>query len=122
MESPAAETEKPTEDDLLSIDQFFETKLVVGTIREAEQVPKSKKLIRLMVDLGEPELRQLVAGIAERYQAEDLVGRQIVVVANLKPAKLMGVESQGMLLAANVDHAPFLLSPDAEVPPGTVVS
>ncbi len=122
MESPAADTEKPTEDDLLSIDQFFKTKLVVGTIREAEQVPKSKKLIRLMVDLGEPELRQLVAGIAERYQAEDLVGRQIVVVANLKPAKLMGVQSQGMLLAANVESAPFLLSPDAEVPPGTVVS
>ena len=75
-----------------------------------------------MVDLGEPELRQLVAGIAERYEAADLVGRQIVVVANLQPAKLMGVESQGMLLAANVEGAPFLLSPDAEVPPGTVVS
>ena len=75
-----------------------------------------------MVDLGEPELRQLVAGIAERYQAEDLVGRQIVVVSNLKPAKLMGVQSKGMLLAANVDGAPFLLSPAAEVPPGTAVS
>ena len=122
MDTPAAETEKQPEDDLLSIDQFFKTKLIVGTIREAEPVPKSKKLIRLMVDLGEPELRQLVAGIAERYQAEDLVGRQIVVVSNLKPAKLMGVQSQGMLLAANVDSAPFLLSPDAEVPPGTVVS
>jgi len=113
----------PTADtDLLSIDEFFKTKLVVGTIREAEQVPKSKKLIRMMVDLGEEKLRQLVAGIAERYQAEDLVGRQIVVVANLKPAKLMGVESQGMLLAANVGGDPFLLSPDTEVPPGTVVS
>ncbi len=108
--------------ELLSIDEFFKTKLVVGTIREAEQVPKSKKLVRLMVDLGESELRQLVAGIAERYQAPDLVGRQIVVVANLKPAKLMGVESRGMLLAANLDGAPFLLAPDAEVPPGTVVS
>ncbi len=122
MDTPAAAPEKQPEDDLLTIDQFFKTKLVVGTIREAEPVPKSKKLIRLMVDLGEPELRQLVAGIAERYQAEDLVGRQIVVVSNLKPAKLMGVQSQGMLLAANVDSAPFLLSPDAEVPPGTVVS
>ena len=85
-------------------------------------MPKSKKLIRLMVDLGEEKLRQLVAGIAERYQAEDLVGRQIVVVANLQPAKLMGVESQGMLLAANVDGDPYLLSPDSEVPSGTVVS
>ena len=122
MDTAKEEPAKDPESDLLSIDEFFKTKLVVGTIREAEQVPKSKKLVRLMVDLGEDKLRQLVAGIAERYQAADLVGRQIVVVANLKPAKLMGVESQVMLLAANVDSAPFLLSPDAEVPPGTVVS
>jgi len=122
MDTVKEETAKSPEEDLLSIDEFFKTKLVVGTVREAEQVPKSKKLVRLMVDLGEAELRQLVAGIAERYDAADLVGRQIVVVANLKPAKLMGVESQGMLLAANLEGAPFLVSPDEEVPPGTVVS
>jgi methionyl-tRNA synthetase len=122
METPGDDTTEPAADDLLSIDEFFKTKLVVGTIREAEKVPKSKKLVRMMVDLGEAEPRQLVAGIAERYEAADLVGRQIVVVANLKPAKLMGVESQGMLLAANVEGAAFLLAPDAEVPPGTVVS
>jgi methionyl-tRNA synthetase len=122
MEEESDTSADTADEDLLTIDQFFKTKLVVGTIREAEQVPKSRKLVRLMVDLGEDSLRQLVAGIAERYQAEDLVGRQIVVVTNLKPAKLMGVESQGMLLAANIDGAPFLLSPDAEVPPGTVVS
>jgi methionyl-tRNA synthetase len=122
MDTAKDETPKAPESELLSIDEFFKTKLIVGTIKEAEQVPKSKKLVRLKVDLGEPELRQLVAGIAERYEAADLVGRQIVVVANLKPAKLMGVESQGMLLAANIEGAPFLLSPDAEVPPGTVVS
>jgi methionyl-tRNA synthetase len=122
MDTEKETAEKTPEDELLSIDEFFKTKLVVGTIKEAEQVPKSKKLVRLMVDLGEAELRQLVAGIAERYEATDLIGRQIVVVANLKPAKLMGVESQGMLLAANLEGAPFLLSPDEEVPPGTVVS
>jgi methionyl-tRNA synthetase len=122
MDTAKEETEKTPESELLSIDEFFKTKLVVGTVREAEQVPKSKKLVRLMVDLGEVEPRQLVAGIAERYEAADLVGRQIVVVANLKPAKLMGVESQGMLLAANLEGAPFLLAPDEEVPPGTVVS
>ncbi len=116
------ETPEAAETELLTIDQFFKTKLIVGTIREAENVPKSKKLVQLKVDLGEEKLRQLVAGIAEQYQAEDLVGRQIVVVANLKPAKLMGVESQGMLLAANVDGAAILLAPDNEVPPGTVVS
>ena len=68
----------------------------------------------LLVDLGEPELRQLVAGIGERYEAAALVGRQIVVVANLKPAKLMGVESRGMLLAASVGGDPFLLG---QLPP-----
>jgi methionyl-tRNA synthetase len=108
--------------DLLTIDEFFKTKLVVGTVREAEQVPKSKKLVRMMVDLGEDELRQIVAGIAERYAAADLVGRQIVVVTNLKPARLMGVESRGMLLAANLEGEPYLLSIDQEVPPGTPVS
>ena len=122
MDTQQDDTAATDQQDLLSIDEFFKTKLVVGTIREAEQVPKSKKLIRMLVDLGEEKPRQLVAGIAERYQPEDLVGRQIVVVANLKPAKLMGVESQGMLLAANVSGDPFLLSPDSEVPPGTVVS
>jgi methionyl-tRNA synthetase len=122
METPGDDTAEPAADDLLTIDEFLKTRLVVGTIREAEKVPKSKKLVRMMVDLGEAEPRQLVAGIAERYEAPDLVGRQIVVVANLKPAKLMGVESRGMLLAANVDGEAFLLSPDAEVPPGTPVS
>ena len=116
------ETTPEPEDNLLSIDQFAETKLVVGIIREAENVPKSKKLVKVMVDLGEPDLRQLVAGIAEQYEPEDLVGRRIVVVANLKPAKLMGVESRGMLLAASVEGKPFLLSVDENVPPGTRVS
>jgi methionyl-tRNA synthetase len=122
METTKDDDAEAGADDLLTIDEFFKTRLVVGTIREAEQVPKSRKLVRMMVDLGEEEPRQLVAGIAERYEAADLVGRQIVVVANLKPAKLMGVESRGMLLAATVDGAAFLLAPDSEVPPGTEVS
>jgi methionyl-tRNA synthetase len=122
MDTEKKETEKGPDSDLLTIDEFFRTKLVVGTVREAEQVPKSKKLVRMMVDLGEDELRQIVAGIAERYAAADLVGRQIVVVANLKSATLMGVESRGMLLAANLEGEPYLLSIDQEVPPGTPVS
>ncbi len=125
MEKPNNDSAKPTEttpeNALLDIQEFAKVKLVVGVVKEAERVPKSKKLVRLMVDLGEDELRQLVAGIAERYEPEALVGRRIVVVANLKPAKLMGVESRGMLLAANLDGDPFLLSPDGEVPPGTRV-
>jgi methionyl-tRNA synthetase len=119
MDQSTPETEP--EDDLIPIDRFAEIKLVVGIVREAERVPKSKKLMKIMVDLGEKELRQLVAGIAEQYEAESLVGRRIVVVANLKPAKLMGVESRGMLLAASVDGAPYLLSVDGDAPPGTAV-
>jgi methionyl-tRNA synthetase len=73
------------------------------------------------VDLGEGSPRQIVAGIGGQYEPATLVGRQIVVVANLKPAVLMGVESRGMLLAASAEGVPFLLSVDAEVPPGTGV-
>jgi methionyl-tRNA synthetase len=116
-----AQKPEPTNEDLITIDQFATVRLVVGIVREAERVANSKKLVRLQVDLGESELRQLVAGIAERYQPDDLVGRRIVVVANLKPAKLMGVESRGMLLAASVDGDPFLLSVEGDVPPGTGV-
>ncbi len=119
-DAPAASPTAPT-GELLSIDRFAEVQLVIGVVREAERVPKSKKLVRLMVDLGEPELRQIVAGIAERYEPDSLVGRRIVVVANLQPAKLMGVESRGMLLAASVNGDPYLLSPDGEVAPGTRV-
>jgi len=109
------------DDERISIDQFAAVQLKVAIVREAERVPQSKKLMRLMIDLGEAEPRQLVAGIAERYTAEELVGRRIVVVANLKPATLMGVTSNGMLLAASVDGEPFLLSVDESVPAGTGV-
>ncbi|MGD1149466.1 MAG: methionine--tRNA ligase [Thermoanaerobaculaceae bacterium] len=111
----------PVGDEQIGIEEFARVKLVVGTIKAADRVPKSKKLIRMDVDLGEPALRQVVGGIGGRYEPEQLVGRQIVVVANLKPATLMGVESRGMLLAASLDGAPFLLSVDTEVPPGTGV-
>jgi len=88
----------------------------------AERVPKSNKLLRLQVDLGGEE-RQIVAGIAAKYAPETLVGRNVVVVANLKPAKLMGVESNGMVLAATVGDAgePSLLEVAADVPPGSRV-
>jgi methionyl-tRNA synthetase len=111
----------PAEGELVGIEEFARMKLVVGRVKTAERVPKSKKLIRMEVDLGEGSLRQLVAGIGAQYEPDKLVGRQLVVVANLKPAVLMGVESRGMLLAASVEGVPFLLSVDAEVPPGTGV-
>ena len=85
---------------------------------EAEAVPKSKKLVKLTVDAG-TERRVILAGIAEAYQPEDLVGRTIVIVANLKPAKLMGIESNGMVLAASPEGGkPMLLSLPEGVDPG----
>ena len=107
---------------MITIDQFFETELRVATITAAEAIPNSHKLLRLTADLGEDEPRQLVAGIAKDYEPESLVGRQIVVVANLQPAQLMGVESQGMLLAASDGGRPVLLRPDTPVANGTRVS
>jgi len=112
--------EVPGEADLISIDRFKQVRLRIGTVRGAEPVPKSKKLLKLTVDLGD-ETRTVVAGIALAYRPEDLAGRQVVVVTNLEPATLMGVESQGMVLAASGDGAPVLLHPGAAVPAGTVV-
>ncbi len=109
------------EDTQITIDDFARVELTVGIVREAERIPKSKKLVKMMVDLDEPELRQIVAGIATRYAPEELIGRRIVVVSNLKPAKLMGVESRGMVLAAAIGPDAYLLSPDGDVPPGSQV-
>ena len=105
----------------ISIEDFKKLDLRLGKITEASPVPKSEKLVRLRVDLG-TETRQLVAGIAKHYRAEDLVGRRVVVVANLQPAKLMGVESQGMILAANSDDGRLaLVTVDDELQVGSIV-
>ncbi|SFV49837.1 Methionyl-tRNA synthetase [hydrothermal vent metagenome] len=109
------------EDNLIEIGQFFETSLKVGTVVEAEEVPKSKKLLKLQVDLGEETPRQIVAGIKEFYSPEDLKGTQICVVANLKPAKLMGIVSQGMLLAAKDEDGLSLIRPEKPKKPGTPI-
>ncbi len=119
--SPPSDSDSQEDTNVISIDKFFETELKVGTVTAAESIPKSNKLLHLTVDLGEPEARSLVAGIAKEYAPEELVGRQVVVVANLEPATLMGVESQGMVLAASVDGKPVLLQPVAPVPSGTKV-
>ena len=117
----AAAAAAPTVEQV-GIDEFARIKLVVGTVKLAERVPKSNKLVRMEVDLGEAQLRQIVAGIGKQYEPEQLVGRQIVVVSNLKPATLMGVESRGMVLAATLpDGAPVLLAPGSEVPSGSGV-
>ncbi len=112
----------PLADGLITIDDFAKVHLRCAKVLVCERHPNAEKLLRLEVDLG-GETRQLVAGIASAYRPEDLVGRTIIVVANLKPAKLRGLESQGMLLAATgPDGVPHVLGPDGEVPPGSKVS
>jgi methionyl-tRNA synthetase len=120
--SPAAPVavESPT-DSRISIDDFMKVELRVAKVLEAEAVPKSKKLVKLKVDVG-TEQRTIVAGIAEAYPPEQLVGRTIVIVANLKPAKLMGIESNGMVLAASPEGGlPNLVSVDPSLPAGSRV-
>jgi methionyl-tRNA synthetase len=105
----------------ITIDDFLRVDLRVGTIRKAEPHPNADRLVVLSVDLGEEQERQLVAGIRAHYEPESLVGKQIVVVANLKPAKLRGVESRGMILAASDDAGVHVLAPDAPTAPGSKV-
>ncbi|MBV9926883.1 MAG: methionine--tRNA ligase [Acidobacteria bacterium] len=104
----------------ISIDDFVKVELRVGQVLTAERVPKSDKLLRFTVDVGEAEPRQILAGIAEHYEPEAMVGRKLVIVANLKPRKLRGFESQGMVLAASVgeEGRPVLATFTEDVPNG----
>jgi methionyl-tRNA synthetase len=107
--------------DKISIDDFMKVDLRVAKVLTAEKVPNSRKLVKLSIDVG-TEQRTLVAGISEAYEPDELVGRTIVMVFNLKPAKLMGIESNGMVLAASPDGGkPMLVGFDQEIPPGTRV-
>ncbi|MGB0680390.1 MAG: methionine--tRNA ligase subunit beta, partial [Polyangiales bacterium] len=108
-------------DALIDFDAFLRVQLRLATVLEAVPVPKSKKLLRLQVDLGENKPRQILAGIGQHYQAADLVGRQVVVVANLKPRKMMGLDSQGMVLAVSDAEGLNVLSPARPFPAGTTV-
>ncbi len=116
---PAAAGFKPEIKPEIEIDDFSKTDLRIGTVLAAEKIPKAKKLLKLQVDIGEQ--RTVVAGIAEAYTPEEMVGKQVVIVANLKPAKLMGVESHGMLLAAFGETGAALATVDNPVEPGTVL-
>ncbi|RLE86526.1 MAG: methionine--tRNA ligase subunit beta [Thermoprotei archaeon] len=104
----------------VSFEEFKRLDLRVGRIVAAERVKRARKLLLLKVDLG-GETRQLVAGLAEYYDPSELIGKEVVVVANLKPKVIMGLVSQGMLLAAVEDGKPVLIIPEREVPPGTRV-
>jgi methionyl-tRNA synthetase len=99
-ESSAAET--TAEDNFINIDDFLRVELRVGEIKVAERIPNADKLLRFEIDLGEERPRQILAGLAEYYEPEKLIGRKVVVVANLKPRKMRGLESQGMICAASL--------------------
>jgi len=134
---------------MINYDHFSQIELKIGKILSAERVEGSDKLLKLQVDLGSPsinsgtkindslslpadrqgevegqsnnEVRQVLAGIGKVYAPESLIGKEIVVVANLEPRILMGLESQGMLLAASGPDGPVILMPEKEVPPGSGV-
>ena len=121
--TPAAVSPAPIADEQVDIDLFARIKLRTATIEKVEAVPKSKKLYQIQLDVGELGKRQIVSGIAQHYTPEQLVGKQIVIIANLKPSKIMGVESQGMLLAASTDGDGTLavLTPDKPITSGSRV-
>jgi len=132
--------------EIINFEDFIKTELKIGKIVSAERVEGSDKLLKMMVDLGEknpstelgasapvapeadaettpetptPKLRQILAGIGKVYEPEALVGREALFVANLAPRMIMGLESQGMILAASDDQGPVILAPDREVAPGS---
>lgn len=106
---------------MINFEDFLKVELKVGKILEANEHPDADKLCVLKVDLGEKQI-QLVAGIKKFYEMQNLVGKNIVVVVNLEPRKLRGVESQGMLLAAKVEDALSLVTTDKEIAPGAAIS
>jgi len=118
-EEKKEEKKKEEKKKAISIDDFFKTDLRVAEILTAEKVEKSKKLIKMTVSLGDGETRTVVSGISEYYQPEELIGKHVIFVSNLKPAKLMGIESQGMILAASKDGS--LKVPFVDMPAGSRV-
>ena len=118
---PAAARDLSAKADI-NIDDFVKVDLRVAEVKSAERVPKSDKLLKLQVDLGALGERQILAGIGKHYAPEDLVGKRIAVIANLPPRKMMGLESQGMVLAAGDGDVLAFLSPQKDVPPGSTIA
>jgi len=105
----------------ISYEDFAKLDMRVGTIKEAREHPNADKLLILKIDEGKEELRQLVAGIKEAYKPEELVGKQIIFLANLEPKELRGEMSNGMILAADEDENPVLLQPEKQVSNNTKI-
>ncbi len=118
-DKPGKAAVNPVIKEEITLEEFSKIDLRVATVVTAERIPRAKKLLKLEVDLGRK--RTVIAGIAEKYTPEELVGKQVIIVANLKPAKLMGIVSNGMLIAAVDDSGPTLAALDKPVEPGTTL-
>lgn len=105
---------------MISFEDFKKLDIKIGKVVSAERVPDTDKLIKLIFDMGDGE-RQVVAGIAESHNPEDLIGKEMPVLTNLEPRELKGEMSNGMILAADADGKPVLLYPEEEIPPGSIV-
>ncbi len=105
---------------MITIDDFAKVELKVGVVLSAEEIEGSDKLLKLKVDLGESEPRQILSGIKQWYKPDDLIGKQFIFVANLEPRKMMGLESQGMILCTG-DEKPILLKPSRKVRAGAKI-
>ncbi|MEA1964471.1 MAG: methionine--tRNA ligase subunit beta [Candidatus Aerophobetes bacterium] len=105
---------------MITFDDFKKLEIRIGKVLSAERVEGTDKLMKLEVDLG-TEKRELVAGIAEFFEPAHLIGKEMPVLVNLEPRKFKGIESQGMILAVEVNEKPILLYPEEEVPPGSVI-
>lgn len=106
---------------MITFDDFKKLDIKIGKILSAENVQGTDKLIKLEIYFGAEEKRQLVAGLADMYNPSSLIGKEIPVLINLEPRKIRGIESQGMVLAIDVEGKPVLLYPDKEVPPGSKI-
>lgn len=104
----------------ITLDEFKKCEMRMGTVRIAEPVEGSEKLLRLEVDFGD-YTRQILSGIAKWYTPQDLIGKQLPFIVNLEPRKMMGLESQGMLIATSDDQGAILLLPNREVTPGATL-
>lgn len=116
---------------MINIEEFSKIELRIAKVLEAERVEGSEKLIKMKLDVGDPSTdstssgqanpRQVLAGIGKTYSPESLIGKQIVIVANLEPRMLMGLESRGMIVAGSDGEGIAIVSPDRELPPGTLL-
>jgi len=112
---------RPDRINVITYEDFKKIELKVAKVLEAERMEGSEKLLKLKLDLGEAEPRQVIAGIGKNYDPEKLLGKEIIIVANLEPRQLMGLESNGMLLAADSANGPVILMPEKEVEPGILI-